>query len=116
MMTRAVSLLPIFSPCRCPARSSCALTSAYNEFKEPIMLMHTQAKSRGAAPVALAGALLLSGCDLDEFLGAKDPFTVTPETASDTANLETLYAGSRSQFALAYGGLQNPEGGVVVMA
>jgi hypothetical protein len=80
------------------------------------MLMHIKEKSRGAALVAGACALMLAGCDLDGFLGAKDPFTVTPETASDTANLETLYAGSRSQFALAYGGLQNREGGVVVMA
>jgi starch-binding outer membrane protein, SusD/RagB family len=67
-------------------------------------------------PAAFAFAVLLGGCDLDDFLAAKDPFTVTPETASDTANLETLYAGSRSQFALAYGGQQNREGGVVLMA
>lgn len=80
------------------------------------MLMHIKEKSRRVALAAFAGTLLLSGCDLDEFLGAKDPFTVTPETAGDTANLETLYAGSRSQFALAYGGLQNREGGVIVMS
>ncbi|HEY0810903.1 MAG TPA: RagB/SusD family nutrient uptake outer membrane protein [Longimicrobiales bacterium] len=68
------------------------------------------------ALASLACALLLSGCDLDDLLEAKDPFTVTPETASDTANLQTLYAGSRSQFALAFGGLQNNEGGIVLMS
>jgi hypothetical protein len=76
--------------------------------KELMMLM------RRLAP--LACLLMFSGCDLDEFLEAEDPFTVTPETASDTANLQTLYAGSRSQFALAFGGLQNNEGGVVLMS
>ena len=60
--------------------------------------------------------VILCGCDLDSFLAADDPFTVTPSTARDTANLTTLYAGSRSQFALAYGGLQNNEGGIVVMS
>ncbi|HEY0304220.1 MAG TPA: hypothetical protein VGC44_04565 [Longimicrobiales bacterium] len=81
-----------------------------------MMLMHIKDMPRKSATLAtFAFALLLGGCDLDDFLAAKDPFTVTPETAGDTANLETLYAGSRSQFALAYGGLQNREGGVVVM-
>lgn len=80
------------------------------------MLMHIEdMPRRRAARALLALALLLGGCDLDDFLAAKDPFTVTPETARDTANLETVYAGARSQFALAYGGLQNNEGGIVVM-
>ena len=39
-------------------------------------------KIKSARPLAaFAFALLLGGCDLDDFLGAKDPFTVTPETA-----------------------------------
>jgi starch-binding outer membrane protein, SusD/RagB family len=58
--------------------------------------------------------LVAAGCDLDEFLEAEDPFTVTPSVAQDTANLETLYAGSRSWFALAYAGQQNREGGVIL--
>ncbi len=78
------------------------------------MLMHTKTMARYLA--ACLTVVLLGGCDLDDFLAARDPFTVTPETASDTANLSTLYAGSRSQFALAYGGLQNNEGGVVLMS
>jgi starch-binding outer membrane protein, SusD/RagB family len=73
-------------------------------------------RSRFFVGVALGVAMLplLSACDLDEFLEAEDPFTVTPSVAQDTANLETLYAGSRSWFALAYAGLQNREGGVIL--
>lgn len=71
-------------------------------------------------PALLLGLLGLtlatSGCDLDTILAAEDPFSVTPETARDTANLTTLYAGSRSQFALAYAGFQNNEGGIVMMS
>ena len=63
----------------------------------------------------LALTPLLGACNLDDLLEAKDPFTVTPPVARDTANLETLYAGARSQFALAFGGLQNREGGVVLV-
>jgi starch-binding outer membrane protein, SusD/RagB family len=59
---------------------------------------------------------LLAACDLDDILAARDPFTVTPETARDTANLQFVYAGARSQFALAYAGLQNREGGVIMMS
>jgi tetratricopeptide (TPR) repeat protein len=64
----------------------------------------------------LAATLLLGGCDLDTLLEAEDPFSVTPGTARDTANLTTLYAGSRSQFALSYAGQQNREGGIVMMS
>jgi hypothetical protein len=60
--------------------------------------------------------LLLGGCDLDKLLGARDPFTVTPGVARDTANLETLYAGARSQFALGFTGWQNREGGIVIIS
>src|SRR5262245_4757203 len=65
--------------------------------------------------VVLALTPLFGACNLDDLLEAKDPFTVTPPVARDTANLETLYAGARSQFALAYGGLQNREGGIVLV-
>ena len=80
-----------------------------------------QRRGRGrrsrAAIAALVGLVpALAGCDLDTLLEAEDPFTVTPGVARDTANLETLYAGARSQFALAFGGLQNEEGGVVMMS
>lgn len=77
---------------------------------------------RGRAPLPilllglLVGSLAMGGCDLDTLLEAEDPFSVTPGTARDTANLTTLYAGSRSQFALAYAGQQNREGGVVMMS
>lgn len=64
----------------------------------------------------VALALPLGACDLDELLEADDPFTVTPGVARDTANLETLYAGARSQFALALTGQQNREGGVIMQA
>ena len=68
------------------------------------------------ALVLLALTPLMGACDLDELLEAEDPFTVTPGVARDTANLQTLFAGARSQFALAYGGLQNREGGVILMS
>ena len=68
------------------------------------------------AMAMVALALPLGACDLDKLLEADDPFTVTPGVARDTANLETLFAGARSQFALAYTGLQNREGGVIMMA
>ncbi len=72
--------------------------------------------SRFQATIALLALVpLLGACNLDDLLEARDPFTVTPPVARDTANLETLYAGARSQFALAYGGLQNREGGVVLV-
>src|SRR5262245_35991346 len=70
----------------------------------------------GRKALLLLALPLLTACDLDTLLEAKDPFTVTPGVARDTANLETVYAGARSQFALAFGGLQNNEGGVVVMS
>src|SRR5688572_1723417 len=78
--------------------------------------MSINTKTRWLAVTALALVPMLGACDLDELLEAEDPFTVTPPVARDTANLETLYAGARSQFALAFGGLQNREGGVVVMS
>jgi starch-binding outer membrane protein, SusD/RagB family len=64
----------------------------------------------------LACVPVLAACDLDTILEARDPFTVTPGTARDTANLETLYAGARAQFALAYAGQTNTEGGIVMMS
>ena len=73
-------------------------------------------RSRLPAIALLMLTPLLGACDLDELLEAKDPFTVTPETARDTANLETTYAGARAQFALGFGGWQNNEGGIVVMS
>jgi starch-binding outer membrane protein, SusD/RagB family len=78
--------------------------------------MRINTQSRRIAFAVLALVPMLGACDLDELLEAKDPFTVTPGVARDTANLETLYAGARSQFALAYGGYQNREGGVIVMS
>jgi starch-binding outer membrane protein, SusD/RagB family len=78
--------------------------------------MSINTKTRRFAIALLALVPMLGACDLDELLEAEDPFTVTPGVARDTANLETLYAGARSQFALAFGGLQNREGGVVVMS
>jgi hypothetical protein len=69
-----------------------------------------------AIAVVLALMPALSACDLDTLLEAEDPFTVTPGVARDTANLGTLYAGARAQFAQAFGGLQNREGGVVMVS
>jgi hypothetical protein len=80
---------------------------------------HSTRKRGGRVPaIALALALVaaLGACDLDTLLEAEDPFTVTPDVARDTANLVTLYAGARAQFAQAYGGLQNREGGVVMVS
>jgi hypothetical protein len=87
-------------------------------FEEIIMrLKHKGNTNRAALPLAVAAlALPLGGCDLDRLLEARDPFTVTPGTARDTANLETLYAGARSQFALGFTGWQNREGGIVVIS
>lgn len=74
---------------------------------------------KGARVARFALALLAVGsmaaCDLDEILETDDPFTVTPGTARDTANLETLYAGARSQLALGFAGQQNRYGGIVLM-
>jgi hypothetical protein len=80
------------------------------------MSIHKKPGRRVWALVLVALTPLVGACDLDELLEAEDPFTVTPGVARDTANLETLFAGARSQFALAFGGLQNREGGVVVMS
>ena len=79
----------------------------------PVRYLHRMRINRVPA---LALLPLLSACDLDTLLEAKDPFTVTPDVARDTANLETLYAGARAQFALGYGGWQNREGGIVMVA
>lgn len=68
----------------------------------------------GLALVALAAMPLLAGCDLDKILEAEDPFTVTPNTARDTTNLETLYAGARAQLGLGYVGQQNRYGGIIL--
>jgi hypothetical protein len=84
--------------------------------KESMTISGRSSQGARLAILLLAFTPLVSGCDLDTLLQAKDPFTVTPGVARDTANLETLYAGARSQFALAFGGLQNNEGGVVVMS
>jgi hypothetical protein len=85
--------------------------------KDSMTIQRTARNGRNVLALALFSLVpLLSACDLDELLEAKDPFTVTPGVARDTANLETVYAGARSQFALAFGGLQNNEGGVVVMS
>jgi starch-binding outer membrane protein, SusD/RagB family len=81
--------------------------------------MDRSKRSRGRRllqAVLLACTPALAACDLDSLLEARDPFTVTPGTARDTANLNTLYAGARSQFALAYAGLQNREGGIIMMS
>lgn len=82
-------------------------------------LNRTRAAARGIPRAALALLLFtpfLAACDLDTLLKAEDPFTVTPGTARDTANLSTLYAGSRSWFAQGYGGLQNEEGGIILQS
>ncbi|MGH7555243.1 MAG: hypothetical protein ACREMQ_19750 [Longimicrobiales bacterium] len=84
--------------------------------------MHRHQTSRSGVHLRrLAAGLVwivpaLAGCDLDMLLKAEDPFTVTPEVAGDTANLAALRAGARSQFALAYAGFQNNEGGVIMMS
>src|SRR5688572_21987849 len=89
---------------------------------EPRIPMPVQYQSRKrvhrgpAIAIVLALMPLVSACDLDSLLKAEDPFTVTPDVARDTANLTTLYAGARAQFALAFGGLQNREGGIVMVA
>jgi hypothetical protein len=61
-------------------------------------------------------AIVFAGCDLDTLLEAEDPFTVPAEQARDTAGLSALFAGVRSQFMRAYGGVQNTEGGIVIMS
>jgi hypothetical protein len=83
----------------------------------PVLRPSRKRGGRGAAfMLTMTLVLASSACDLDTLLEAEDPFTVTPDVARDTANLETLYAGARAQFALAYGGLQNREGGIVMVA
>lgn len=77
------------------------------------MINNRRMLGRAAAFAVALAVPVMSGCDLDELLEAEDPFSVTPETARDTVNLETLYAGSRSQFALGYAGLQNNYGGII---
>jgi tetratricopeptide (TPR) repeat protein len=83
------------------------------------ILNRTRAAARSIPRAALALLVftpMLAACDLDTLLEAEDPFTVTPGTARDTANLETLYAGARSWFAQGYGGVQNDEGGIILQS
>lgn len=83
-----------------------------------IVLPDPAARAAGGrlARALLAAAPLLAACDLDSVLEVDDPFTVTPETARDTANLANTFAGARAQFAFAVGGQQNNEGGIVMTA
>lgn len=69
---------------------------------------------RALGLVAIAAALPLAACNLDEALSIDNPYTVTPGTARDTVNLYNTYAGARARFATAIGGRQNREGGYVL--
>jgi starch-binding outer membrane protein, SusD/RagB family len=84
-------------------------------------MMRSFMTKRGAGAarrVGVAGAVALlavglAACDLDSVLEVDQPFTVTPPVAMDPNNLPTAFAGAIRQFARAYGGVQNDNGGII---
>jgi len=80
------------------------------------MLSYTRVMMRrGRGPVALAAALLLAlgGCDLDELLTVDDVDVVSRPVFENPDNLASVHAGAVREFARAYGGEYNNEGGQV---
>src|SRR5690349_21188755 len=122
-MIQAASSQSICLLCRYPgslcSASIWACEPSQQMRRRDFMRIDAAPRTRGSyfrsALALLALTPLLGACNLDTLLETKDPFTVTPPVARDTANLETLYAGARSEFALAFGGQQNTEGGIVMV-
>ncbi|MDT8342041.1 MAG: hypothetical protein RQ751_11060 [Longimicrobiales bacterium] len=68
-------------------------------------IMHTSSRlARTAGMLAVASALLLAGCDTDEFIEVTDPDTVNPETLQDPALLNIVVAGAIGEFTQGYSG------------
>ena len=64
------------------------------------------------APAALA--LSVAACDLDSVLDVPDPDVVSVPVVQNPENLPAVKAGAIREFARAYGGTQNAEGGQIL--
>lgn len=62
---------------------------------------------------ALGLAVLLGGCDTDSLVQVPDPDVVSQPVFADPDNLDAVLAGVRREWARAYGGEQNDEGGQI---
>jgi len=79
--------------------------------------MKTSHGRLGLAGVAVLGAaLLLGGCDTDDLLEVPDPDVVSTPVFTDPTNLSSVLGGARREFARAYAGEQNDEGGQIHMS
>lgn len=83
--------------------------------------MNSFLRGRGRGPLpwialGIVGLAPLAGCDIDDILEVEDPFIVTTPVVQDTANLPAVHAGGIGEFARAFGGTQNREGGQVLLS
>jgi len=64
----------------------------------------------------LAVGLLAAGCDTESLLEVPDPDVVGPPVFQDPDNLNSVAAGVVREFARAYAGTQNNEGGQILLS
>ena len=71
---------------------------------------------RGLRPALLAAALLLplGACDLDSLLNVDDRDVISQPVYLDPENLPSVYGGAIQEFARAYAGEYNGEGGIIL--
>jgi len=71
---------------------------------------------RGGVLAILGLALLVGGCDIDGIVEVPDPDVVTRGVFADPENLDASRAGAIREFARAYAGTQNDEGGQILLS
>lgn len=76
------------------------------------------ARGRGwLAPLLIGATMVFAGaCDVDELVEVPDPDVVTGGVFQNPENLDAVHAGAVREFARAYGGTQNDEGGQVLFS
>lgn len=66
--------------------------------------------------ILLAAVVTLGACDIEELVEVPDPDVVTRDVFANPENFDAVYAGVVREFARAYGGTQNAEGGQVLFS
>lgn len=76
----------------------------------------SQFNIRSGVLVLLGLAVFLGACDVDEIVEVPDPDVVTRGVFADPDNLDASRAGAIREFARAYAGTQNDEGGQILLS